>query len=100
MPNREKVFNNVILVGSSNDACSLAAVVGRCPALGIALKALLGEFPQVLVLGDDQAHEEFGNLHLIYFYSIMEELTCNIKREKTGMREREKERERERERGK
>ena len=46
--NREKILNDVILVGSCNDARSLAAVVGRCPALGVTVKALLGEFPQVL----------------------------------------------------
>ena len=46
--NREKIFNNVILIGSCNNTRSLAAVVGRCPALGVTVKALLGELPQVL----------------------------------------------------
>ena len=46
----EKVINDVILVGSINNACSLAAVVSRCPALGVTMQTLLHELPQVLLL--------------------------------------------------
>ena len=78
MPNREKIFNDVVLKGSCNNACSLAAVVGRCPALGVTVKALLGEFPQILFFhwhwGTTRHKEKLGIF--INPNSIVEELAC------------------------
>ena len=74
-------MNNVVLIGSSNDARSLAAVVGRCPALGVTVKALLGEFPQVLFFDwhwRTTRHTE-NMCFLINPHSIAEELTCKSK---------------------
>ena len=78
--NREKIFNNIILIGSCYNACSLAAVVGGCPALGVTVtKTLLGELPQVLLF-----HWHWGATRhmknmciLINSHSITKELTCN-----------------------
>ena len=93
MSHREKIFNDVILIGSCNDARSLAAVVGRRPAL-VTVKALLGEFPQVLFLHWHwRTTRHTKNLVIcINFYSITEELACKIRRaklRKRGERERE-----------
>ena len=77
--NREKIFNDIILIGSCYNACSLAAVVGRCPALGVTVKILLGELPQVLLF-----HWHWGATRhmknmciLINPHSITKELTYN-----------------------
>ena len=56
----------VVLVGSFNNACSLAAVVSRCPALGVTMQTLLHELPQVLLLlalEHDLALEEAEQQH-------------------------------------
>ena len=100
---REKIFNDVILIGSCNDARPLAAVVGRCPALGVTVKTWLREFPQVLLL-----HWHWGSTRnnknstvFVNSYSITEELACKTKEYKSflflGGRKREREREKERE---
>ncbi len=97
--NREKIFNDVILIGSCNDARSLAAVVGRCPALGVTVKALLGEFPQVLFFHWYRRTIRYTKNSIIFvnLYSITEELACKTRNTRGAFKgERERERERER----
>ena len=83
----EKVINDVILVGSINNACSLAAVVSRCPALGVTMQTLLHELPQVLLLywhWNTTGHSKKLS-RSINSNSRMEKLTYNIEKHSQGI---------------
>ena len=84
MHNGEKIFNDVILEGSCHNAGSLTAVVGRCPALGVTVKALLGEFPQVLFFHWHRGTTRHEKNLVIFIdrYPIAEELACKIRKTK------------------